>query len=377
MSLPRFKYVEARSLEEAAALLAAHGRKARLIAGGTDLLGAMKDRVTCPELLVDLKKIEGLDDIREEAGLLKTGPLTRIQVMQASPLVGKRCSLLQEVARQLGSPAVRNMATLAGNLCQDVRCWYYRASPWCGEPFHCYRKGGDRCFVTGHAGPMGVLSGEGYVLGEQVILGGGASIGSPAIALQYHDLEGERAGDGRYHSILGAGVCRATCPSDLVVALTALGAKIKAFGRRGERILPVEQLWLSDAPWLSIEKDEIISEIQIPFVKEGTIGSYVKIRARKALDFALVSVAAVLTVQRGLVKEANIILGGVAPTPWRAKAAEDLLTGKGLEDMAEKAAEAATAGAQPSPSTAYKVSLARAAVRKALQDLGRKFSLAR
>lgn len=376
MSLPRFKYIKARSLEEAVDLLTAYGHRTKVIAGGTDLLGAMKDRVTCPEVLVDIKKIEGLDEIREEEGLLKIGALTGIRDIQESSLVKKRCRILKEVALEVGSPTVRNMATIAGNLCQDVRCWYYRASPWCGEPFHCYRKGGENCFVTGHTG-YNILSGDDYFMGKELLLGGSGTGIGPAIALQFQDISGERPGDGRYHSILGAGVCRAVCLSDMGIAFTALGAEIKILGLRGERILPVEQLWLSDAPWFSIRRDEIIREIQVPILKDGTIGTYVKIRARKALDFALVSVAVVLSVEEGLIKEANIILGGVAPTPWRAKASEDLLLGKELKDMAERAAEAVATGAQPSPMSIYKVSLARAAVRKALRDLGNRISLGR
>ncbi|MFH1123419.1 MAG: FAD binding domain-containing protein, partial [Pseudomonadota bacterium] len=362
MSLPRFDYFEAKSLEEAVALLKTYGHKARVLAGGTDLLGAMKDRVSSPEVIVDIKKIEGLDTIREEDGHLKMGALTGLRAIRDSSLVGKRCGLLQQVVDLAGSPSMRNMGTVGGNLCQDVRCWYYRASPWCGEPFHCYRKGGEKCFVTGRADTMGALSGEGYVMGKEIVLGGGGmGIVTPALGLQSHEIGGEKPGDGRYHSILGAGVCHATCPSDMVVALTGLGAKIRVLGQRGERILPVEELWLSDAPWRSLERDEIISEIQIPFMTDATLGTYVKFRERKALDFALVSVAAVLTLERGLVKDANIILGGVAPTPWRAKESEKRLIGRGLKNMAERAAEVAVTGAQPSPMSAYKVPLSKVA----------------
>jgi len=370
MSLPRFSYFQAKSLDQAVTLLEDYDPRARVIAGGTDLLGAMKDRISTPEFVIDLKDVKGLEYIREESGVLKIGALTRLCEIERSPLLGEKFSLLSEAARMIASPQIRNMATLGGNLCQDVRCWYYRASPWCGAPFHCYRKGGDRCYVSGLGLHDDGLSRDRY-FGEDafILYRAGAGPVNLGYLLGRDGLAPRDSGDGRYHSIFGASICHAVCPSDMAIALTALGAKARVVGEKGERTLPVEQLWLNDAPWTSLERNEIITEIQVAAPKGDQLGTYLKFRFRKALDFAIVSVAAALEMEGERVKEANLVLGGVAPVPWRARNSESSLRASSLKGMINEAAEAAVVGAKPSPMSAYKVPLCKAVIKEALLSI--------
>jgi xanthine dehydrogenase YagS FAD-binding subunit len=371
MSLPRFSYFQAKSLDQAVTLLEDYYPKARVIAGGTDLLGAMKDRINTPEFVIDIKDVKGLEYIREESGVLKIGSLTRLCEIERSPLLVEKFSLLSEAARMIASPQIRNMATLGGNLCQDVRCWYYRASPWCGAPFHCYRKGGERCYVTGHGLHDHRLS-VGEYFGEEgfILYRAGAGPAHFVFLPEQDDIAHRDSGDGRYHSIFGASLCHAVCPSDMAIALSALGAKARVVGEKGERTLPVEQLWLNDAPWTSLERSEIITEIQVAAPKGVQLGRYLKFRFRKALDFAIVSLAAALEMEGEQVKEANIVLGGVAPVPWRARNSESLLRASSLKGMMiHEAAEAAVVEAKPSPMSAYKVALCRVVVKEALLSI--------
>lgn len=204
---------------------------------------------------------------------------------------------------------------------------------------------------------------------ELFLYGGGVSVLNPTFALGCLEITPEVAGDGRYHSIMGTKVCHAVCPSDMATVLVALEAKVKVIGCDGERMLSVEELWLSDAPWLAIERDEIISEIQIPASKGEIVGTYLKLRFRKAVDFSIVSVAALLVREGSLVKSANIILGGVAPIPWRAKESEAILQDKSAVGIADMAAEAATIEASPLAMSAYKVPLSKVAVKQAILNL--------
>lgn len=368
MSLPRFKYLEAKSPEEVGTLLTMYGEKAKVIAGGTDLLGAMKDRLTTPEVIININKIEELDYIREADGTLKIGALTKLAHIEKSPIIRGKFRMLSEAAHSIGSPLIRNMGTIGGNLCQDVRCWYYRASPWCGAPFNCYRKGGDKCYASGHGQQEGALSGEEsfFNTDELILYGGGVRVLNPAFALGCLEIAPEVVGDGRYHSIMGAKVCHAVCPSDMATVLVALEAKVRVIGSGGERMLSVEELWLNDAPWLAIKSDEIISEIQIPASKGETMGTYLKFRFRKAVDFSIVSLAALLVRKGNLVKNANIILGGVAPIPWRAKESEAILKERAMVGIADIAAEAATIEASPLAMSAYKIPLSKEAVKQAI-----------
>jgi xanthine dehydrogenase YagS FAD-binding subunit len=318
-----FRHVNASSVEEACALLGRHGAKARLNAGGTDLLGALKDGIfpEPPELLVNLKTVPGLDGVREEAGGLAIGALTRLAHVQESPVVRQKYPLLAEAARSIGIPQLRNMGTVGGNLCQEVRCWYYRYPRHVGGPIGCLRKGNGPC-----------------------------------VALK---------GENRYHAILGGKGCFAASPSDLATAFVALDAVFRVAGPGGERRIPARDFYTPLGTVLG--PAELLTGVQVPALPEGTLQRYERFTLRRPVDFALVSVAAVLRTSGGLCEEARLALGAVAPVPLRATAAEEALRGRPLDEAsAALAADRALEKAKPLRHNAYKVEIAKALVRRAV-----------
>jgi xanthine dehydrogenase YagS FAD-binding subunit len=317
-----FEYFDVATIEEAVRLLRNYEGRAKVIAGGTDLLNVLKDRVlpASPEAVINLRTIPALDYIREDADGLKIGALARLKDIASSPLVKEHYPLLGEAARSVASPQIRNMATIGGNLCQEVRCWYYRTPHLIRGRLLCARKGGTKCFALG--------------------------------------------GDNRYSSIFGGSPegCYAVCLSDMAIALVALGAKAKT----SKRIIPLDDFFTPGAGTV-LEKDEVLTELQVPRRKAGTKAAYLKFRIRKAMDFAIVSVGSVIMFEGDTCKDARITLGGVAPIPWRARSAEDALWGKAVDAaVAGTAAKAAVAGAVPLSMNAYKVPLTEALVKRAI-----------
>ena len=318
------KYIEhfnAKTVDDAVFLLSQYMEGAKIIAGGVDLVGLMKSKVRAPEVLVNIKTLSDLAYITEGAEGLKIGALTTIRDIETSVIIRDKYSLLVEAAHSVASPLVRNMATIGGNLCQDVRCWYYRRSPATGLTFFCHRKGGEHCFAAN--------------------------------------------GENQYHAIIGGNECHAVCPSDMAPALLALGARLKIASPTGDKMVPLEEFY---APLGNILKpDEIITEIQVPTPRSGTKQRYLKFRLRKVIDFAISSVAAVITTQAGVVSQARIVLGGVAPTPYRALSAEESLKGKVItESIAETSARAALSEATPLSQNAYKMPITESLVKRAI-----------
>ncbi|MBA7632892.1 Aldehyde oxidoreductase FAD-binding subunit PaoB [subsurface metagenome] len=316
-----FKHVDAKSINEAVSLYKEGKGKAKVMAGGTDLLGVLKDRVlpTYPETVINLKTIPDLAYINEDSGGLKIGVLTKLRDVANSDVVKGKYKALADAALSVSSPHIRDMGTIGGNICQDVRCWYYRTSPWIGAPFICMRKGGKVCYAL--------------------------------------------TGENRYHSIFGGPEgCYAVYPSDTAPALVALGAKFKTTKRTVEA-----KDFFHAITGTVLEPDEILTEIQVPTPAEGTTSSYTKWGIRRALDFAIVSVTCVITKQDKVCKDARIVLGGVAPIPWKATAAEKALVGKAISESSAKAsATAALADAKPLKYNKYKVPVARTIVKRAI-----------
>ncbi len=208
-----FKHFQAGTIEEAIDLLTKFRGKARLNAGGTDLLGMLKDEILpgYPQAVIDIKPITGLDYIREEEGRLKIGALTRLKDIAGSPLIRERYGVLAEAARSVASPQIRNAATLGGNLCQEVRCWYFRYPDHLGGAISCARKGKGPCLAV--------------------------------------------KGDNRYHAVLGGKKCFAVCPSDTAVALAALDAQLVLTGPGGQRKIAATDFYNSSRPGASMERD--------------------------------------------------------------------------------------------------------------------------
>lgn len=314
-------HFNAQTIEEALDLLSQYRGEAKIIAGGADLIRLMKQEIIAPCVLVNIKTIPELTGITRDANGLKIGALTRIGAIEQSPLIKANYRLLAEAAHAIASPHLRNMGTVAGNLCQEVNCWYYRRPTGTGVDYFCIRRGGEQCFAV--------------------------------------------SGDNRYHAILGSSRCFAVCPSDMATALTALNARIKIVGSGGERELATETLYTPLA--LTLKQDEIITGITVPEPEDGTVQKFIKFRIRKAIDFAIVSVASALTLKDGIVSRARIIVGGVAPYPYRARHCEEVLQGKPVIDaLAEEAANVALSDAVPLNMNRYKLRLTEVLVKRAI-----------
>lgn len=317
-------YYNARTLDEALSLLEGYGEEAKIIAGGIDLVGLMKSKVISPRVLVNIKGIQSMNDISEKMGGVDIGALTVLHDIERSALIKRNYLLLSEVAQSVGSPQVRNMATLGGNLCQEVRCWYYRRSPLTGISFTCRRKKeGNVCYA----------------------------------------INGEN-GD---HAIFGESECFAVCPSDMATGLLALDAEINTVSTRGRRNIPIGKFYTSLGHIL--KPDEIITHIHLPKAKPITKHRYQKFRLRKAIDFSIVSVCSVITLADHIVHDAKIVVGSVSSMPYEAVKAEEILMGESLtENLAEKAAEASVSDAMPLSKNGFKVLLVKKLVKRSLLE---------
>ncbi len=319
-----FVHKNATSVKEAVSLLAQNAGKAMPIAAGSDLLGEMKDRIETPEVVVNLKSIPGLDKIQQQSGAISIGALVPIVEIAESQLLRTNFQALVEAASVIASPQIRNVGTIGGNLCQRPRCWYYRSS------LVCLRKGGKICYAP--------------------------------------------VGENRYHAILGGGPSFIVHPSDLAPALVALDAKARIAGPSGERTIPLEQFFVLPSVNYRRENvlkpDEILTEIIVPLPAAGTKSTYWKQMERDAWDFALASVAAVVRQKDGKIEHARVVMGGVAPIPWRSKEAEAAPAGKPLDQATvAHAAEEAMKPAHPMRDNAYKVDLSKAILRSTLLRL--------
>jgi len=318
-----FKHIDVKTVNKACDLLKAYRGKAKLIAGGTDLLGILKDRIIpdYPEAIINIKTIPGLDYIQEDSKGLKIGGLTTLSNIAGSSVVKEKYKALAEAAYAVATPQIRNMATLAGNLCQEVRCWYYRYPHAIGGRLLCLRKGSGPCLAV--------------------------------------------PGDNRYHAILGGKGCFAVCPSDTAVALTALHAKIKITGLRKKRIVPVKDFFTTLGNVL--QPGEMVTEIQLPRPSDIAKQTFLRLTLRKPVDFAIVSVASVISLEDEICRDASIAIGAVAPVPIQAVKAEEIIRGKAITPAAAaEAAGAAVAGAKPLSMNAYKIEETKILVQRAI-----------
>ncbi len=322
----KFEYVNPKSLKELPDLLSKKQDESIVLAGGTDLLDMLKERLIEPKRVINIKNIKDLHGIKNGSGL-ELGALTTITEIAADPRIQKKYSVLAQAAESIATPQLRNMGTIGGNLCQRPRCWYYR-----GRQYPCLKKGGAKCYAA-----------EGW---------------------------------NQYNAIFGGGPSYIVHPSDAAPALQALGASLKVFGPSGSDEIPFEEFFELPIDNLRgenvLQANEIITHISIPEPAVGTRSTFLKFREKQSMDFAISSVAAVLQMQGNRVKSADIVLGGVAPIPWRAKDAEAELQGKALSsETIEKAATAAVAGATPMAHNSYKIQLTQNLVRRALQQLAK------
>jgi xanthine dehydrogenase YagS FAD-binding subunit len=318
----RFVHIDPSTVDEAVSHLGRYGGGASALAGGTDLLGKMKDMVLpkYPEAIINLKAIPGLDFISEEGDALTIGALTRLADIATHSTVRSRYAALAEAAHRMGSPHLREMGTLAGNICQDIRCWYYR-SP--NNRFPCLRKGGGRCYAID--------------------------------------------GDNRYHSIFGGSVeegCYAVHPSDTAPALIALDARIKTT----KRTIEAENFFQVKVNETTVlDDDEIVTEIQIPTPGGDTRSAFTKFALRRSIDFPIVNCAAAIAISGDRVTDARVCLNAVYVKPYRAIGAEECIVGKVLtDDAAEMAGVASVSTARPMPHNGYMVQIAKTLVKRTI-----------
>ncbi|MEJ2208663.1 MAG: FAD binding domain-containing protein [Anaerolineae bacterium] len=318
-----FAYAEGTTIDEVVAVL---NGTCRPLAGGTDLLPLMKKGLAVPERLVNLKTVPGLETlVRKEDGW-RIGALVTLARLARDEEVGRDLAVLAGAALESASPQLRHRATLAGNLLQRPRCWYFR------DPLaHCWLKGGEGCLAV--------------------------------------------EGDNRRHAVFGGGPCYMVHPSDPAVALLALEATVLALAPEGLWTVPLEGFFRGprQGAWSEsvLDPHTLILAVTIPPPAPGARGAYVKVAERAVWDFSLASAAVQLTLESETVVAARVVLGGVAPVPWRAREAEAALLGQRLTAATiARAAAAATAGAEPLPGNAYKVDLVRGVVAEALRRVG-------
>jgi xanthine dehydrogenase YagS FAD-binding subunit len=321
--LSQFSYQRTASIREA--VEAAGGSETRILAGGTDLLGCLRDDVFQANRLVSLNGVAALKGIRPRpGGGLRIGALTTLTEIAESRHVLDSYPVLAQAAVSVGSPQLRNQGTLGGNLCQRPRCWYFRGD------FKCRRKGGDTCFAE--------------------------------------------SGESLMHCIFGGSQCFMVHPSDTAPALVALDAKASISGHRGTRVVPLASFFVLPKDSVTrenvLQPGEIITEILLDAPRAGVRSTYRKVRERGAFDFALASAAIVLTMAEGEVQTLRVVLGGVAPIPWRSQEAEKAIAGKPLDaSVAAAAAAAAVKDAMPLADSGYKVLLVQGILEETLTAL--------
>src|SRR6202167_3869131 len=295
------------------------------LAGGVDLLDLLKQNLAAPANLVNLKGLTGLDLIEETGdGGMRIGAIVKLSALAADPRVRARYTAIAEAAGEAATPQIRNLATVGGNLLQRPRCWYFR-----NPDVNCLKKGGDTCYSIG--------------------------------------------GLNRYHAILGGGPSFIVHPSNLAPALIAMRASATIVGAAGQRTIELEKFFtlptVDPKRENSLKPGEIITEVIVPAPSAGVRSHYLEAREKQSFDWPLVSVAIVLdgAVGAKTVRDARVVMGAVAPVPWRSVGAEAALKGAPLdESRARTAAEAALKDAQPMSDNAYKVVIAKVIVRRAI-----------
>lgn len=320
-----FKIAEPRTADELAALLAESAEPVALMAGGTDLLDELKSGVATASLVVDLDKIAGLRGIGKEKGGLRIGVMTRVVELAEDATVAAECPSLKQAALSLATPQLRNAGTVGGNLCQRPRCWYYR-----DPQVICRKKGGFNCYAY--------------------------------------------QGRNKYHAIFGGTSCFIVYPSDLAPALISLGAQATIGTAKGDKTVPLEAFYAGPEVDVTREnvlaKGQFLKSVWVPAPKAGQKAVYVKLKERGTWDFALVSAAVAGVVEGGAFKEIAVVMGGVAPVPWRLKKAEDALRGKTpTEALIRQAADEALKDAAPLRENGYKTDLVFAALKRAVLAL--------
>ena len=314
-----FAYVSATNEKEALAALAKAERGRMLpMAGGMDLLGLMKDYIVSPERVVSIRNLD--QTIASADGGVRIGAAVKIVDLIENAQARRLYPALITAAEHVGTPQIRNVGTVGGNIMQRPRCWYFR-----NEEFNCLKKGGSRCFA----------------------------------------VEGEN----QYHAIFGDGPCHIVHPSSLAVPVIAYGGRLRVAGPNGTRDIDAGQFFQMPNQNLYgetvLQPDEIVTHVLLP--APGQRSATYEVRFKQSHDWPLAAASVNLVMSGPTVKSARVVMGAVAPIPWRVQAAERVLAGKAItEAIAIDAANAALAGARPMTGNAYKIQIARTAVKRAI-----------
>lgn len=322
-----FKHTTARDAKDAVSLAQqAHkaGSTVAFSSGGSDLLALIKERIVQPDVVVSLRGAKGLDAVTTNKDGLTIGGLVTLDTLSHHPELTRRHAVLTEAAASVATPQIRNVGTLAGNVCQRPWCWYYR------NGFPCYKAGGTQCFSI--------------------------------------------SGENRFHAIFGGGPSYIVHPSDTAPALVALGATFRITGPAGERVVPASEFFVlprqNAAQENVLGNEDVLASVTIPAAKPGTRSTYHKELDREAWTHAVVSVAVVLEMDRDVCRSARVVLGGVAPIPWRLPAVEQMLAGQKITDeLCARVGETAVAGARALSKNAYKIPITRAIVQRTIAEL--------
>ena len=300
------------------------GVRAAYAGGGSDLLGMVKERITEPDVVVSLRTVAGHDEVEATGDGVRIGGLITLDALSRDALIQARFAVLAEAAGTVATPQIRNVGTLAGNLSQRPWCWYYR------NGFDCYKAGGNQCFSA--------------------------------------------TGENQFHAIFGGGPSYIVHPSDTAVALVALEATFRLVGPSEERVVPAAEFFAlpsaDPARENVLREDELLAGVEIPLPATVARSAYHKVMDRESWTHAVVSAAVVMELEGDVCRRVRIVLGGVAPTPWRVPAAEQVLVGARVTPtLAARAGEMAVEGARPLSKNAYKVPLTSGVVERTVLEL--------
>jgi 4-hydroxybenzoyl-CoA reductase subunit beta len=298
LSLPAFKLLRPRTVDEAVSLLGQHGNALQILAGGTDLLPSMKQRLFTPALLMDIRGIEEINGIQVRPGQgVQIGALTPLSAIEDSEYIRRNYRVLHEAVKTVASPILRNMGTLGGNICLDTRCvWYNQSLQWRRSCGFCIKKDGDLC----HVAP-------------------------------------------------GGKKCWAAFSADTPPALLCLGAELEIAGPKGTRRAAIQDFYtnIGDAR-MKMVHNEMLTRVFLPEASAGWKGSYLKLRIRGSIDYPLAGVAVAVKQNGGPVEAARVAVTAVNPAPMLVPAAENALVGKRIDDhLAAVVGELAAKAAKP------------------------------
>ncbi|HSC27660.1 MAG TPA: FAD binding domain-containing protein [Vicinamibacterales bacterium] len=315
-----FAYVNAANEKEAIAALGTERGRFLPLAGGMDLLALMKDYLAQPDRIVNVKNLDATIRKTPEGGL-RIGAAVTLADLVANADAAKMYPAVVQAAEEVGTPQIRHAGTVGGNLNQRPRCWYFR-----NEEFHCLKRGGARCFAVD--------------------------------------------GENLFHAIFGDGPCHIIHPSSLAVPLLALDARFRVVGPAGEReVASADYYQMPDRNLFGetvLASNELLTHVTLPPPGAMRSATY-EVRFKQSHDWPLAIASVVLTMSGRTVKAARVVMGAVAPVPWRSAAAEAALVGRALtEEVAMSAADASVTGARPMSQNAYKVKIARTAVKRAI-----------